>query len=215
MNFKPFLNIFNMKSFLKSPNCILCISICLLITTAAFSQGHKDSVMVALSSAYPAAHNSGTMADFPKLHPMVVHFPIVFLMLAFIGQIISFMVFRRELSWVTLVLVVIGFIGAYLSAGIFHGGDPNLSLLDPVTRATFEKHEQYANYTVWVSGVAALAKIVSHFFLKRKIVPEIIVLLLLATASYTIAVTGDMGGRLVHIDGVGVQGNKLPAHDDM
>ncbi|HVV54115.1 MAG TPA: hypothetical protein VHC47_02250, partial [Mucilaginibacter sp.] len=129
--------------------------------------------------------------------------------------IASFFVFKRELSWVTLLLVIAGFIGAWLASGIFHGGDPNLSLLDPVSRATFEKHDQYAGYTVWLSGVAALGKIISHFFLKRKPVYELIVTLLLAACSYTVIVAGDMGARLVHIDGIGVQGRDIPAHDDM
>jgi len=38
--------------------------------------------------------------------------------------------------------------------------------------------------------------------------------LLLVGSAYTITVTGDMGARLVHIDAIGVQGNKIPAHDD-
>jgi hypothetical protein len=136
-------------------------------------------------------------------------------MLAFFAQILSFGVFKRELSYVTLFLIVLGFIGAYLSSGVFHGGDPDLTRLDAITRATFEKHEQYAGYTVWVSGIAALLKIISHFLFKRKPVLEILVTVLLAGSGYTIAVTGDMGARLVHIDGVGVQGNKIPAKDNM
>jgi hypothetical protein len=184
-------------------------------TPKVYSQDKSDTVTTVLSSTYPAAHNSGTLKDFPKLHPLVVHIPIMCLLLAFLAQLVSLFVFKMELSWVTLFLVVIGFIGAYLSSGIFHGGDPNLSILDPVTRATFEKHEQFANYTVWISGLASLAKIISHFFLKKRMIPELIVLLLLAGSSYTVVVTGDMGARLVHIDGVGVQGRYLPAHDNM
>ena len=194
---------------------LLLMVCCVLIASIAYCHGGDDSVTTTISSAYPAAHNTGTLADFPKLHPMVVHIPIMFLILAFIAQVVSFMVFKREMSWVALVLVVTGFIGAYLASGVFHGGDPNLSLLDPVSRATFERHEHYANYTVWLSGIAALAKIISQFFLKRKKLPEIIVVILLAAATYTVVVTGDMGARLVHIDGIGVQGRYIPAHDDM
>lgn len=166
-----------------------------------------------ISNAYISGHNTGTLQDFPKLHPMIVHFPIVFLILAFIIQIISFFVFKRELSWVTLFLVVLGFIGAYVATNLLHGGDPNLATLDPISRATFERHEQFAHYTIWLSGIAALIKIISHFVFKRKWWTEIIAVVLMAGAVYTITVTGDMGARLVHIDAIGVQGNKIPAED--
>lgn len=168
-----------------------------------------------LSASYPAAHNTHTLSDFPKIHPMIVHIPIMCLMMALLMQLASFLVYREALSWVTVVLVVVGFAGAYLSGGIFHGGDPNLALLDPVTRATFERHEQFADYTVWISGIAAVLKLLSHFVFKRKAWTEVLVLLALAACSYTVSVTGDMGARLVHIDGIGVQGRGLPLHDDM
>lgn len=204
-----------MKTNQKIVCAITLVLSCIFIATAAYSREVTDSVSTALSSAYPAAHNTGTLKDFPKLHPLVVHIPIMCLILALLSQIASFFVFKREFSWVTLLLVIAGFIGAWLASGIFHGGDPKLSLLDPVSRATFEKHEQYAGYTVWLSGIAALGKIISHFFLKRKPVYEFIVTILLTACSYTVIVAGDMGARLVHIDGIGVQGRDLPQHDDM
>ncbi|HEY5407144.1 MAG TPA: DUF2231 domain-containing protein [Ginsengibacter sp.] len=177
---------------------------CLLAAFTAFAHGSGDTLTTTLSNAYPATHNTGSFADFPKMHPLVVHFPIVFLMLAFVIQIVSFFVFKpnkmqggKELSWVILFLVILGFIGANFASNIFHGGDTDLSRLGPVTRATFETHEQYANYTVWISGFAAIAKIISHFFYKRKLVAEIITVVLMAGPVYTNAVTGDKGARLV------------------
>ncbi|MGF7232858.1 DUF2231 domain-containing protein [Arachidicoccus sp.] len=187
----------------------------IFIAVASLAQVGNDTISTIINHSYPAAHNTGTLADFPKLHPLVVHFPIVFLILAFFTQIVSLFVYKKELSWVTLFLVVLGFIGAYLASNLFHGGDPNPSLLDPITRITFQRHEQYATYTVWLSAVAAFIKIVSHFFFKRKLITEILATFLLAGAAYTITVTGDLGARLVHIDALGVQGNQIPAQDDM
>src|SRR5690625_460237 len=75
---------------------------------AQTSQFHtiNDSASV----AYQEAHNTGTLEDFPRLHPLVVHFPVVFIILAFIIQIVSFFVYKKALSWVTLFLIVFGFI---------------------------------------------------------------------------------------------------------
>ncbi|MGH2645256.1 MAG: DUF2231 domain-containing protein, partial [Chitinophagaceae bacterium] len=165
------------------------------------------------SIAYQEAHNTGTLADFPRLHPLIVHFPIVFILLAFIVQIISFFVFKKELSWVSLFLIVLGFIGAYIATNILHGGDPDLPTLSEIARKTFERHEQFAHYTEWISGIASVAKIISHFVFKRKLWTGIVVAVLMAGAVYAIIVTGDQGARLVHIDAIGVQGNRIPLHD--
>jgi len=164
--------------------------------------------------SYQSTHNTGTLADFPRLHPMIVHFPIVLLLLAFITQVCSFFFLKKELGYITLVLVAGGFAGAYIAAFIIHGGDPNLKTLDAISRSNFEQHELYAYYTVWLSGIATLVKTLSQFVFKKHLISEILVTLLLVGSAYTITVTGDMGARLVHIDAIGVQGNKIPAHDD-
>jgi len=177
---------------------------------SSMNMNQKESAFM----AYQKAHNTGTLADFPRLHPMIVHFPIVLLLLAFLAQLCSLFFFKKELSWAALLLVVGGFIGAYLASNVFHGGDPDLKLLDAISRSTFEKHELFASYTVWISGIAALLKILSQFVFKKHLIAEVLVTILLAGSAYTIAVTGDMGARLVHIDTIGVQCNKIPAHDN-
>lgn len=165
------------------------------------------------SVAFQKAHNTGSLQDFPRLHPLIVHFPIVFIILAFITQIVSFFVFKKEMSWVTMSLTVLGFIGAYVATNILHGGDPDLAALSDIARETFERHEHFAHLTEWFSGTAAVAKIFSHFFLKRNWWSGLLAVILMGCATYTIVVAGDMGARLVHIDEIGVQYNQIPAQD--
>jgi len=170
---------------------------------------HQASVIT-----YIKAHNTGSLEDFPKLHPMIVHFPIVLIILALISQLLSFFILKDELSWVTIVLIVGGFIGAIFASYIVHGGDLDVSKVNIIIKETFEKHEKYATLTVWISGLAMVAKLFSHFIFKKKLISEIIVACLLLGATYTIAVTGDMGARLVYIQTIGVQGNQIPEHDE-
>lgn len=169
----------------------------------------SKTINVEASRQYQQAHNTGSLKDFAKLHPLIVHFPIVLIILAFVTQIVSFFVFKYELSWVAMVMIVLGFIGAVLAATEFHGGDPDLSQLSEIARATFEKHDHFATLTEWFSGIAALAKVISHFWLKRNWWSSLITVLLMLGAVICIHTTGDMGARLVHIDAIGVQGNRV------
>ncbi|HHG84722.1 MAG TPA: hypothetical protein ENJ82_08225, partial [Bacteroidetes bacterium] len=65
--------------------------------------------------------------DFPTLHPLVVHFPIVLLLLAALAQLGSLLIFKHELSWVTMLLLLFGFTGAWLAGSIVHPHTSGLS----------------------------------------------------------------------------------------
>jgi uncharacterized membrane protein len=147
--------------------------------------------------------------EFPSLHPLVVHFPIMFLIIAALFQIAQFFVFKYELSWLTLVLLVLGFIGAYIAGRYVHPHTHGLS-----ERAThvLKEHDQYADWTVWLSGLGVILKVVSHFILKRKVWAESVVAIILIGAAYSVALAGHHGAELVHIEGVGPQGKFLEKH---
>jgi len=152
--------------------------------------------------------------DFPTLHPLVVHFPIVLLLLAALSQIGGWFVFRNELSWVTIFLVGAGFIGAYISGEYVHPHTHGLS--DQVNRLLTE-HEDYAEFTTWLAGLGFLIKVMSHFLFKRKWWSEAIVTATLVACAYTVSITGHYGAQLIHIEGVGARGEFLEletgAHD--
>ena len=152
---------------------------------------------------------TASFSDFPNLHPLVVHFPIVLLLLAAVAQVVQFFVFRYELSWVTLVLLIAGFAGAYIAGTYVH---PHPEGLSEFTQKVLEEHEQYASLTIWLSGVAVVLKIVSHFWLKRIIWSEILVCMVLISAAYTVSMAGHHGSQLVFIEGVGPQGKHLEEH---
>lgn len=144
--------------------------------------------------------------EFPSMHPMVVHFPIVLLLLAFFSQIGSFLFWKQELSLITLVLLLGGTIGAFVASNFTH---PHTTELNEVAAQLLNQHENYAGYTKWISLMAVLLKAGSHFYFDRKVWIEIVVVILLAGAAFCVSQAGHYGAALTHLHGIGVKGEFL------
>lgn len=149
--------------------------------------------------------------EFPNLHPMVVHFPIVLLLLTFFSQLIGLFIMKNELSWVTLVLLFFGVLGGWIATNYTHAHPHDLP--DRINQI-FEEHEWYAYATLWVSGLTFLLKLVSHFWIKNNRWLEVVVTFSFALSAMSIFFTGHLGSQLVHIEGVGPQGNYLEAENE-
>ena len=128
--------------------------------------------------------------DFPNLHPLVVHVPIMMLPLAALLQLIGFFVFKREISWIVLGIVVFGFIGAYAASNWTH---PHVAELPSDIQKVYDAHDTYASWTLWLSGIAVLLKVGSHFFLNRAVWAEGVVVLVLLASTYTVSIAGHYG----------------------
>jgi len=151
-----------------------------------------------------------TWSDFPSLHPLMVHFPVVLLLLALLAQFAAFFTWKKELSFITGILLLGGYIGAYLVSTSFH---PHTGELSDAAQQVLDLHDKYAGFTVWMSGIALLLKIASHFLLKRKFWAEIVVMVVLAGAAYSVSQAGHFGATLVHLHGIGPQGKYLETHE--
>lgn len=180
-----------------------------LVTEEAHSQHHHSDMemglMITESEVVDAA-----MSDFSNLHPLVVHFPIVLLLIAFLTQMASFFLWKKQLNWTTLLLLLGGFLGAYVASTLVH---PHTTGLTEAASLVLEKHDAFADYTMWLSGIGLLLKTISLFFFKDKVWFEIIIALALAGAAFSVSKAGHYGATLAHIHGVGVQGNFIESHD--
>ena len=145
-------------------------------------------------------------SDFPNLHPLVVHFPVVLLLLAVFLQLLQIFVLKRNMDWVILLCAGGGFIGGYLAGVIFH---PHTHELTAIAKEVLEHHEQYAQWTIYSSALAAVLKLISLFFYKGKRIFEVVVFLVLAFSAYSVSQAGHYGSQLVYIEGVGPQGDYL------
>lgn len=159
-----------------------------------------------LHNMHETMMEKASFESFPTLHPLIVHFPIVLLLTAFLTQLVGLFVFRSQLNWVTLFLVFGGLAGAYIAGQLVH---PHTEGLSETAAWVQKQHEIYAAYTLWTALAAFLLKILSLFILKKKLWLEVIVLVVLGASAYSVSEAGHYGSQLLHIEGVGSQGNFL------
>ncbi|MDU0372242.1 DUF2231 domain-containing protein [Hymenobacter monticola] len=145
-------------------------------------------------------------SDFPNLHPLVVHLPIVLIMLAAALQ--ALLVFKDwpQVRWIALAVMAGGFAGAVAASTVFHAMPLGLS---PRAAAVFAAHEQFASYTTWLSGITLLLAGIGFYFKVQRRAYEVLVLVAAVAAAGALSVAGHRGAQLVYVEGVGPQGNLL------
>ncbi|WP_018480063.1 hypothetical protein [Pontibacter roseus] len=144
--------------------------------------------------------------DFPNKHPLIVHFPIVLLLVAAAVQLCNILFLRKELDWITTVATLISFSTAYYVTEIDH---PHTTGLTAHAKLVLEQHDFYADWTIYLGGIALVAQLLNQFLFKGKRWSVLVVALVLTSAAYCVAMAGHYGAQLVHIEGVGPQGKYL------
>jgi len=161
---------------------------------------------IGISSAESVSLGDFSFSEFPTLHPMIVHVPVILIPLAFVLFLVGFLRKNKDFKMIGLSLVVLGFIGGIVAAFPMH---PHTKDLPASIFFTLKKHDLFAYSTLILTGVASL---VSVYIVIKKNVPqliEIIYIILLFSASITVAITGHYGGSLAYVHGVGSKGNYL------
>ncbi|MCB2410961.1 DUF2231 domain-containing protein [Hymenobacter lucidus] len=145
-------------------------------------------------------------SDFPNLHPLVVHLPIVLIILAAALQ--ALLVFKDwpQVRWIALAVMAGGFAGAVAASTVFHAKPLGLS---PRAAAVFAAHEQFASYTTWLSGITLLLASIGFYFKVQRRAYEVLVLVAAVAAAGALSVAGHRGAQLVYVEGVGPKGNLL------
>lgn len=209
------------KYILREVHKLSALALLLVFTTVPVwcHDGHRSPTPTPSTTASGVNSQGGTeliqpsekkgVDEFPTLHPLVVHFPIMLLLLAAVLQIIAFFVFQREIGWVVLGMAFFGVIGAYLSSNVFH---PHTAGLDENAQRLLTEHEWYASLTFWLGLIGTLAKGVSTFF-RRPWWSEAVSLVLLLAAATAVSIAGHHGAELVHKEGIGPRGDFLEMHD--
>lgn len=152
-------------------------------------------------------------SDYPSLHPLAIHFPVVLILLAAAFQ--SVVVWKPQwvqIKWATLIMMAAAFLSALAASTFFH------AMLSPSAPqkswAVFNEHEKYAQYTLWVSGLTLALKAIGDFYKIDKRSYHAIVLTSAVVAGIFLSIAGHHGARLVHIEGVGPMGKYLGTEED-
>ena len=144
--------------------------------------------------------------DFPNLHPLVVHFPIVLLLLACLTQLaILYFPKNENLKWLTFFLLITGCLGAFIAVqtAVHVNGDADDKAIE-----IFETHRLLGLFTAWFSlGATALRLITIKWFRKKWL--EIILTIVILSTGIFVTIAGHHGAQLVYIYNVGPQGNNV------
>jgi len=163
------------------------------------------------------------MYQIPILHPVVVHFPIAFIMLAAVTSLVWLTKGTSFWRNVTLILLVAGFVGglgAYFTGGAaekFAEGSARLELFG-------EQHETLALLTLVAAGLAlfVLAAYLGTYTRRLPTQPDdrdlmsvrIIVTVLVLAAAVLVGRTGHLGGLMVWGQPVGGVGATAPGEQE-
>lgn len=95
------------------------------------------------------------------LHPAVVHFPIVLILIGAAVACAAVFLPRWHLPWIAAVLLGLGGIGAYVAVQTGDEEEEMVGKLPPVAKQLLDAHEDWADRTQVVAGIAAALALAS------------------------------------------------------
>ena len=147
------------------------------------------------------------MFGIPYLHPVLVHFPVAFLILAALAAFLWLLLGKSFWRQTTTLLLFMGILGAF--AAYFTGDDVAEAFKDkPAVKALVDRHEDAALWVLILGGIAAAAFVAAEVSSAsnekkgldgpdRKLkIRALLFLLVLATAAL-VGYTGHLGGSMV------------------
>lgn len=148
-----------------------------------------------------------TWTEFPTLHPMIVHFPVTLIPLAFVFAIVGVFAMGRTYIWLAFAFSLLGLASGWAAAFPAH---PHTTGLSAAASLTLEKHDFFAYTSLWITTLAVLMAAICLWKPGRLVRVSLALVLLLSSLS--IAITGHYGGALAYVHGIGAQGRFLSPH---
>jgi uncharacterized membrane protein len=131
-----------------------------------------------------------------SIHPKIVHFPIAFLLLYPIVELLFIITGKDFFSKVSFIFLSIGVIGAFFAV---LSGSQAFELVknwNQEGREIFNNHQTYANLTVWFYSILLVVK---YFLFVKKKLNRILVIVIFVSSllgGYFVYQAGNYGGKL-------------------
>lgn len=144
--------------------------------------------------------------DFPTLHPLIVHFAIVLIIVAAAMQLLNLYFMKKEIAWIITAILFVGVLAAWVAGRNFH---PHTHGISDHAQLVLDQHDKWADWTTYSGIIALILQGVNLFVFKDKRWAAAVVAVVLAVSAYSVACAGHYGSQLVHIEGIGPQGKYL------
>lgn len=144
--------------------------------------------------------------DFPTLHPLIVHFAIVLIIVAAGLQLLNIYLMKKEIAWIVAGILLVGVVAAWFAAKNFH---PHTQGISEHAKLVLDQHEKFADWTIYMGFIGLILQVANLFLFKTKRWAAAVVAIVLAVSAYSVSRAGHYGSQLVHIEGIGPQGKYL------
>lgn len=141
------------------------------------------------------------------LHPAVVHFPIVLILLGTLAAIAAVFWRKHQLPILACVFLTLGAAGAWVAVETGESDGGLVENSSPQAESLLDAHEDWAKRTVTAAAVAAVVAVLSVALFKFPRAARSVgaaAAIVAIVSSYAVYETGHRGGQLVYRHGAGI-----------
>jgi uncharacterized membrane protein len=145
------------------------------------------------------------MEFFAQFHPKIIHFPIAFLLVYLLLELLG-VIFKKDFfSKAAHLFLLFGVLGALAAVLTGNLAEDAFEGWNKTTKAIVETHSTYANITLWYFTVLLVLR--TFLVLRKKFsnLFKYVFCVLALVGSYFVYQTGEYGGKMVFQHGVGTQ----------
>ena len=148
------------------------------------------------------------------LHPAIVHFPIVLILLGTVAAVGAAFWRKHQLPLIAGVLLALGAIGAWVAVETGESDGGLVEKTSPQSETLLDSHEDWAKRTLAAAAVGAVAAVVSvalfRFPRTARVIGSVAAVIAIF-ASYAVFETGHRGGALVYKHSIGISTDNAQA----